>query len=144
MNSRCAPRNTTLQAGQRNRASRTRREAGGGGLWHQPAGIFRRRVSDAPADTIDSHRDAGRGPLQRPWRIMLAAASAALSGAVSACQLIGPSALSHGRPNYNDVIQRTSAEQILQNIVRVWFQESTFFMEVSEVDAQLTFSGQLT
>jgi hypothetical protein len=67
---------------------------------------------------------------------MLAAATAVLSGAVGACQLIGPSALSHGRPNYNDVIQRTSAEQILQNIVRVWFQESTFFMEVSEVDAQ--------
>ena len=102
----------------------------------QPAGIFRRRVSGAPADTIDSHRDAGTSPLQRPRRLMLAAATAVLSGAVGACQLIGPSALSHGRPNYNDVIQRTSAEQILQNIVRVWFQESTFFMEVSEVDAQ--------
>ena len=86
----------------------------------QPAGIFRVRASCAPADTIDSHRDATTCPLQRPWRMMLAAATAVLSGAVSACQLVGPTALSQGRPNYNDVIQHTSAEQILQNIVRVW------------------------
>ena len=66
---------------------------------------------------------------------MLRIASAALALALSSCQVVGPAALGNGRPNYNDVIQRTSAEQILQNIVRVWFDESTLFMEVSEVDA---------
>src|ERR1700730_7682050 len=75
--------------------------------------------------------------------MMLAAATAVLSGAVSACQLVGPTALSQGRPNYNDVIQHTSAEQILQNIVRVWLQESTLFMGVSEMAVQLTCRDQL-
>jgi hypothetical protein len=58
--------------------------------------------------------------------------------------VVGPNALSHGRPDYNDAIERTSAEQVLQNIVRVLSNEPPLFMDVSEVDAQLTFNSQLT
>jgi hypothetical protein len=102
------------------------------------------RTATGRADkTVSRFSDRTTNLPRRRHRI-LATATAVLACALSACQVVGPAALSHGRPDYNDVIQHTSAEQILQNIVRVWFDESTLFMDVSEVDAQLTFNSQLT
>lgn len=88
--------------------------------------------------------DRGTNLLGRRCRILATAAvTAVLTCLLSACQVVGPIALGHGRPDYNDVIQHTSAEQVLQNVVRVWFDEPTLFLDVSEVDAQLTFNSQL-
>lgn len=64
--------------------------------------------------------------------------------ALPSCQVVGPRSLIAGRPNYTDAIHQTTVEQILTNILRVRDGESTQFMDVSEVDSQLTFGAQLT
>jgi hypothetical protein len=62
---------------------------------------------------------------------------------LSGCQFFGPQAIITGRADYNYVIHKTSAEQLLENILRVYNDEATLFMDVSEVDAQLTFNSSL-
>jgi hypothetical protein len=57
------------------------------------------------------------------------------------CQSVGPLAIDAGRDRYNNIIQSTSKEQTLSNIVRVLNHEPTSFMDVSEVDATTTFSA---
>lgn len=63
---------------------------------------------------------------------------------LSSCEIAGPMALSKGRPSYNDTIEQTSAEQVLKNIIRVYRDEPIQVLDVSEVDAQLTVTSQLT
>jgi hypothetical protein len=77
---------------------------------------------------------------------LLCLTASALGGAALAlagCQTVGPMALESGRPTYNQVIHQISAEQALLNLIRVEFQETPLFMDVSEVDAQLTLNAQL-
>lgn len=63
---------------------------------------------------------------------------------LSGCQIFGPASIGSGRPNYNDVIQKTSSDQIFANIIRVHNYEPTLFMDVTEVDATLLVQGSLT
>jgi hypothetical protein len=63
---------------------------------------------------------------------------------VSGCQYVGPIAIDQGRDRYNGVIQATSKEQTLSNIIRVRNHEPTSFMDVSEVDATTTLSGNVS
>jgi hypothetical protein len=65
---------------------------------------------------------------------------AAAAGLVGGCQNVGPTAISLGRDRYNAIIQSTSKEQTLSNIIRVFHHEPTSFMDVSEVDATTSFS----
>ena len=65
---------------------------------------------------------------------------AAVAGLVGGCQNVGPTAISLGRDRYNAIIQSTSKEQTLSNIIRVFHHEPTSFMDVSEVDATTSFS----
>lgn len=60
------------------------------------------------------------------------------------CQNVGPIAIDQGRDRYNNIIQSTSKEQTLSNIIRVHNYEPISFMEVSEVDATTTFAGTVT
>ena len=62
----------------------------------------------------------------------------------SGCQYVGPIAIDQGRDRYNGVIQATSKEQTFSNIIRVRNHEPTSFMDVSEVDATTTLSGNVT
>ena len=62
---------------------------------------------------------------------------------VSGCQYVGPIAIDQGRDRYNGVIQATSKEQTFSNIIRVRNHEPTSFMDVSEVDATTTLSGNV-
>ncbi|HXC55144.1 MAG TPA: hypothetical protein VNU97_07615 [Rhizomicrobium sp.] len=62
---------------------------------------------------------------------------------IEACQVVGPASIQHGRLNYNDVIARTSNEQVLANIVRVHEHEPTLFIDVTEVDAQVSFQSNV-
>ncbi len=57
------------------------------------------------------------------------------------CQNVGPIAIDQGRDRYNHIIQQTSKEQTLANIIRIKHREPTTFMDVTEVDATTTFSG---
>ena len=63
---------------------------------------------------------------------------------VSGCQYVGPIAIDQGRDRYNGIIQATSKEQTLSNIIRVRNREPTSFMDVSEVDATTTFSSNVS
>ena len=49
---------------------------------------------------------------------------------------LGPTALENNRWRYNDVIQRTTQEQLLLNLVRLQYRESPLFLEVGSVSAQ--------
>lgn len=60
------------------------------------------------------------------------------------CQSVGPIAINAGRDRYNSIIQSTSKEQTLSNIIRVYNHEPTSFMDVSEVDATTTFSSNVS
>jgi len=66
-----------------------------------------------------------------------------LTWALSGCQVFGPSAIKNGRTEYNKIIQTTSIQQVFMNVVRAYRDEPMFFMDVTEVDAQLTASAQL-
>jgi hypothetical protein len=59
------------------------------------------------------------------------------------CQLVGPTSIGVGRDRYNSIIHSTAMEQTMSNIVRVYENEPTMFMDVSEVDATLSFGGAL-
>jgi hypothetical protein len=60
------------------------------------------------------------------------------------CQMVGPIAIDQGRDRYNHIIQSTAKEQTLSNILRVHYHEPTAFMDVTEVDATSTFSGNVS
>jgi len=62
---------------------------------------------------------------------------------LAGCQFLGPKAIDQGRDRYNGVIQNTSMEQMMSNIVRVYNRQPTLFMDVTEVDASQSFQGSL-
>jgi len=55
--------------------------------------------------------------------------------------VMGPGVLESNRVLYNEVIQRTTAEQLLLNLVRLQYRESPLFLDVASVSAQFKFSG---
>jgi hypothetical protein len=61
-----------------------------------------------------------------PLHIFSRLLAIAVAVATGACQIIGPATIQHGRANYNDVIQKTSAQQVLENLVRVSQGETPF------------------
>jgi hypothetical protein len=63
---------------------------------------------------------------------------------LTGCQILGPFSISQGRSSYNKVIEETSKEQVFLNVVRVHDHAPTFFMDVSEVDAQVLAQGSVT
>ena len=60
------------------------------------------------------------------------------------CQSVGPIAIDQGRDRYNNIIQSTSKEQTLSNIIRVHNHDPMSFMDVTEVDAATTVSGTVS
>ncbi len=62
---------------------------------------------------------------------------------LSSCSVIGPASIDHGRTSYNEVIEDTSRQQALLNVVRVSNGESPLFMDVTEVDAATSAGGTL-
>ena len=52
---------------------------------------------------------------------------------------LGPAALRASRTPYNEVIQRTTQEQLLLNLVRLRYREVPMFLEVGSVSAQFVF-----
>jgi hypothetical protein len=70
-------------------------------------------------------------------------AATAAAAAAAGCNLLGPNSIDQGRDRYNSAIHSTSMEQTMSNIVRVYQNEPTTFMDVSEVDATMSFGGSL-
>lgn len=75
--------------------------------------------------------------LQR--RRLLAAVTLATTGILLAGCALGPAALRASRVPYNEVIQRTTNEQLLLNLVRLQYREAPLFLEVGSVAAQFSF-----
>ncbi len=76
----------------------------------------------------------------RALRIITAMAPLSLN----ACSTVGPASIDQGRTSYNQVIQDTSAQQTLLNIIRVRKSETPLFMDVTEVDAATTFQTAIS
>jgi len=66
-----------------------------------------------------------------------AAALAALL-ALAACQTVGPQSMKYGRGQYNQVVQRTDAEQLLLNLVRLRYRDPPLFLEVTSISSSLS------
>ncbi len=59
---------------------------------------------------------------------------------LSGCVGLGPDRIEGERTNYNTAIQRTNDEQLLLNLVRLKYRDTPFFMEVSSVATQFSFT----
>ncbi len=57
------------------------------------------------------------------------------------CSGMGSVVLEQGRNSYNIAIQKTNDEQLLLNLVRLKYRDTPFFLEVSSVATQFTFSA---
>ena len=71
-------------------------------------------------------------------KIKLLGIAWAVIAALSGCASVGPDNLRNGRPAYNDAILATSDEQLLQNIVRVRFNDSLGFLTVSTITSNVS------
>ena len=60
---------------------------------------------------------------------------------MAGCTGIGAARIEGDRNNYNQAIQQTNDEQLLLNLVRLKYRDTPFFMEVSNVASQFTFSA---
>ena len=65
---------------------------------------------------------------------------AGLTAIVQCGCVMGPRMLQASRAPYNEVIQRTTAEQLLLNLVRLKYRETPVFLEVGSVSAQFVFN----
>jgi hypothetical protein len=78
-----------------------------------------------------------KGAIAKARGAAVIAAALALAG----CQHVGPSSISMGRPDYNSAIQETSQQQLLENIVRVRDAQMPLVMDVTQINAGLTFQA---
>lgn len=73
------------------------------------------------------------------WAALLCALALCACGSV-----LGPNSITASRTFYNEVIHDTSSEQLLLNIIRAKNYETPVFMDVSEADATVAFTGAVT
>jgi len=59
------------------------------------------------------------------------------------CQMVGPNSIDVGRGRYNAILQSSSMEQTMSNIVRVYKHEPPMFLDVTEVDATVSMGGSV-
>jgi hypothetical protein len=78
-----------------------------------------------------------KGAIAKARDASIIAAALALAG----CQHVGPSSIAMGRPDYNSAIQETSQQQLLANIVRVRDAQMPLVMDVTQINAGLTFQA---
>lgn len=64
--------------------------------------------------------------------------ASAMGGSIAGC-VLGPAALEMSRVRYNEVIQKTTDEQLLLNLVRLRYREAPSFLEVGSVSTQFSF-----
>lgn len=62
---------------------------------------------------------------------------------ISGCTSFGPSAIGHSRTDYNVVLQKTSDEQMLLNLVRLRYRDRPLFLETSALTTQFKFSPSI-
>lgn len=60
------------------------------------------------------------------------------------CVNFGPKAIQAGRADYNTVLRDTTDQQLLANLVRLRYRDRPYFLEVSAITTQYSFSPQLS
>lgn len=63
---------------------------------------------------------------------------------LSGCMNFGPRAVQAGRADYNTVLRDGADEQLLVNLVRLRYRDRPYFLEVSAVTTQFSFSPQVS
>ncbi len=63
----------------------------------------------------------------------------AILSLVSGCHSVGPKNIDLDRTHYNDIVWQTDLEQLLKNIVRLRYAESTSYFQVTNVTASYSF-----
>lgn len=76
-------------------------------------------------------------------KIMTRFALSCCSMALVGCQFLGPISIENGRPDYNEVIQNTSQQQLLSNVVRVHDHQPMQIMDVQQINATIQFQSSL-
>jgi hypothetical protein len=66
------------------------------------------------------------------------------SAAICGCHQFGPGTIKAARVSYNEVINRTSNEQMLLNLVRLKYRDTPFFLEISSVSNSYNFGASLS
>ena len=102
----------------------------------------RPEVSPAPVSAAWAEPDVPAAPVrQRQWRRAL---PCLVAGLLSGCHQFGPASVQASRANYNEVINRTSNEQLLLNLVRLKYRDTPFFLEVSSLTNSFSFGAGLS
>ncbi len=62
---------------------------------------------------------------------------------ISGCQILGPKALRTGRPNYDFALQETNNQSMLLNIIRLRYNDSPSFLEVTNIYSAPVIQGSV-
>ncbi len=76
--------------------------------------------------------------LRRVFKFLLVVST---TGALPACQTLGPGTLSTGLKSYNEVMSTATDEQLLLNVVRVRYRDAPYFLDVAGVTASQTLAA---
>jgi len=90
------------------------------------------RTSTQQTEEIPARRRAS-------W-VALIAATCVMTGCVN----MGPKAVQAGRADYNAVLRDTTDEQLLSNLVRLQYRDRPYFLEVSAVTTQYSFTPEVS
>jgi hypothetical protein len=72
-----------------------------------------------------------------------AAIAFGVAGVLSGCHQFGPGTIERARVSYNEVINRTSNEQLLLNLVRLKYRDTPFFLEISSLTSSFQFGASV-
>ncbi len=98
----------------------------------------RRPGASEAASPTSSGRSAGPSAIST---CRAAAASCLVAGLLGGCYQYGPGAVRAGRASYNEIINRTSNEQLLLNLVRLKYRDTPFFLEISSITTSFSFGA---
>ncbi|QDL54203.1 hypothetical protein [Rhodoferax aquaticus] len=59
---------------------------------------------------------------------------------LSACSVMGPSTISSSRPAYNQAVQMSNDQEMLLNLVRILYRDTTYFTNVERIAASYEFN----
>lgn len=84
-----------------------------------------------------------RSYCHKGWRVLTLTTLCFALYALSGCAIVGPKAVSMGRANYNEAINKTEDEQMLLSIVKSRYGETFSLLAVSGVAANIRFRANV-
>jgi hypothetical protein len=77
-------------------------------------------------------------------RFILYSPMMAIAMIVTGCSALGPSTISASRPAYNQAVQRSNDQELLLNLVRVLYRDTTYFTTVERIAASYEFNRSVS